>query len=117
MKASSVIAAWVIVVVGGCGGGNTKPDEEALRNTFACDDAGERVVVRFDRGEVRLLLASGDRVTLYQVPSASGIRYTNGSLDLYGSKGADLKLSREGGAARPLAGCAPLAAASSEARP
>jgi membrane-bound inhibitor of C-type lysozyme len=103
-------AVLALLALAACGGGSTKPDEEALRNTFACDDAGERVVIRFDTGEARLLLASGERVNLYQVPSAAGTRYTNGTVDLYG-KGTDLKLARDGGAPRPLAGCAPLAAA------
>ena len=72
-----------------------KDDEEAAKNTIACKLEGERLLLRFDSGEVRLLLPSGDRVFLYQMPSASGVRYTNGSLELRG-KGNDLQLARDG---------------------
>lgn len=105
-RASIILLA---ATLGGCGGGAaTKPDEEALRNTVACQDGGERIVVRFDRGEVRLLLPGEERITLYQVPSGSGTRYTNGTLDLYG-KGTELRLARNGGTPQVLANCAPLA--------
>ncbi len=52
-------------------------------------------------------MPGGERVNLYQVPSASGVRYTNGSIDLLG-KGADMRLARDGGAPVPMMGCAPL---------
>lgn len=96
------------LVVAGCGGAASKADEEAAKSTFACQGAGERIVVRFETGEARLLMPGGDRVTLYQVPSGSGIRYTNGLMDLRG-KGLDLQLARDGGALVPLTDCAPLA--------
>ncbi len=79
------------------------------KNTFACTLAGERVVIRFEPGEARLLMPGGERVNLYQVPSASGVRYTNGNMDLLG-KGLDLQLARDGGAPVALVGCAPFAA-------
>jgi len=44
-------------------------------------------------------------VILYQVPMGSGIRYTNGDLDLRG-KGMDLLLIRNGNATQ-LADCKP----------
>jgi len=78
---------------------------EAAMNTVNCQLAGERLVIRFDAGEARLLMPTGDRVSLYQIPAASGVRYSNGSLELRG-KGMDLQLVRNG-AATPLAGCEP----------
>ncbi len=56
-------------------------------------------------GEARLLLPGGDRVTLYQIAAASGVRYTNGLLELRG-KGMELQLVRDGTAAT-LEGCQP----------
>jgi membrane-bound inhibitor of C-type lysozyme len=79
-----------------------------LRNTFACLLAGERLVVRFEAGEARLLLPTGDRVALYQIPAASGVRFSNGTLELRG-KGTDLQLIRDGNP-MPLADCQPYAA-------
>lgn len=100
------IVAGSVILLAACGG-VSKADEEAAKNTFACEAAGERIVVRFDTGEARLLMPGGERITLYQVASGSGIRYTNGMMDLRG-KGMDLQLARDGGNAVPLTGCAPL---------
>ena len=85
----------------------SKQAEEAARNTFACSLAGERLVVRFDADEARLLMPGGDRVTLYQITAASGVRYTNGMIELRG-KGTELELIREG-TLTPLTGCQPFA--------
>ena len=57
--------------------------------------AGERIVIRFDVGEARLLMPDGNRVALYQIPAASGVRYSNGIIELRG-KGMDLELVRDG---------------------
>jgi membrane-bound inhibitor of C-type lysozyme len=102
------VAAMLATILGACSGAPSKADEEAARNTVACQAAGERIVIRFDQGEVRLLLPGGERVTLYPVPSAAGPRYTNGSIDLFG-KGSNMQLARDGGAPAPLQGCEPLA--------
>ncbi len=83
----------------------SKDEVEAAKNTISCQLAGERLVIRFDTGEARLLMPAGDRVALYQIPAASGVRYSNGSLELRG-KGMDLQLVRDG-TATPLAGCEP----------
>ncbi|MEP7207820.1 MAG: MliC family protein [Casimicrobiaceae bacterium] len=103
------LAAWLLLgaLLGGCSNKPTKEEEEAARNTFACESVADRIVIRFDRGEARLLLPGGDRVTLYQVPSVSGIRFTNGSMDLRG-KGTDLQLGRDGNPPVPLKDCALL---------
>jgi len=74
--------------------GPTKEELEAAKNTVDCERAGERIVIRFDEGEARLLMPDGTRVVLYQVPSGSGIRYLNGLMELRG-KGMDLELTRE----------------------
>jgi len=80
-------------------------EEEAARNTFACMVNGERLVIRFAEGEVRLLLPDAQRVTLHQIPTGSGVRYSNGYMELRG-KGMDLTFTREA-VARPLEACAP----------
>ncbi len=103
-----VLLLTALAAVAGCGGTASKADEETARNTLACQASGERIVVRFETDEARLLMPGGERVTLYQVPSGSGIRYTNGMMDLRG-KGTDLQLARDGSALVPLTGCAPLA--------
>ena len=85
---------------------SAKDAEEAAKNTFACQLAGERLVIRFDSAEARMLMPSGDRVTLHQIASASGVRFTNGVMELRG-KGTDLQLIRDG-TSTPLADCQPL---------
>jgi membrane-bound inhibitor of C-type lysozyme len=86
----------------------SKAEEEAAKNTFACELAGERVVVRFDNTlhEARLLMPDGNSMALHQIPSASGVRFSNGTFELTG-KGSELTLSREG-VRTPLVGCANL---------
>jgi membrane-bound inhibitor of C-type lysozyme len=92
-------AAWTFALVacalGGCANSPSKEAEEAARNMFTCQLDGQRLVMKFDMGEARLLMPDGDRVILYQVPMGSGIRYTNGDLDLRG-KGMNLQLTRNG---------------------
>ena len=69
----------------------SKEEEEAAKNSFVCLLEGERLVIRFDSGTARLLLPTGDTVALYQIPAASGVRFSNGNLELRG-KGTDLTL-------------------------
>ena len=97
-----VILAFALT---GCENPQKKKDEEAARNTFACTVSGERLVIRFAEGEVRLLLPDAQRVTLHQIPTGSGVRYSNGNMELRG-KGMDLVFTRES-IATPLQGCAP----------
>ena len=103
----ATIVATLILSLGACNSAAKKEEEEIARNTYACTAKEERIVIRFERGEARLLMPSGERVSLYQVPSGSGVRYTNGSMDLFG-KGTDLRLARDGAPAEALEGCAPL---------
>lgn len=91
-----------------CGSIRNEAQEEALKNTVACEVPDGRIVVRFERGEVRVLLPSGERVNLYEVPSGAGARYTNGSIDMIGTR-TNLQLVRQGGKPEPLQACAPFA--------
>ncbi len=100
-------AAAGIAVLTACNTAPGKDEVEAAKNTVACQLAGERIVIRFDTGEARLLMPGGDRVTLYQISAASGVRYTNGLMELRG-KGMELQLVRDGSAAT-LEGCAQYA--------
>ena len=72
-----------------------KDEQEAAKYTFACQLGGERLVIRFDAGEARLLMPDAERIVLYQIPVASGVRYSNGLLELRG-KGTELQLIRDG---------------------
>jgi len=100
-------AVAAALVLAACANPPAREDQEAAKYTFACELAGERLVLRFDVDEVRMLMPDGGRVVLYQIPSASGVRYTNGSLELRG-KGTDLQLIRNGTATQ-LASCQPYA--------
>jgi hypothetical protein len=87
----------------------SKEEEDAVKNTFACQLGGQRVVIRFDTGEARLLTVAGEKVTLYQIPStATTVRYTNGNTELRG-KDYDLTLI-EYGVASKLDDCKPYVA-------
>jgi membrane-bound inhibitor of C-type lysozyme len=102
----AVIAAFIIALgSAGCADFKKKDDDEAARNTFACELDGERLIIKFDVGEARLLLPGGERTVLYQITAASGIRYSNGYLELRG-KGMDLQLIRDSVVTR-LEACAP----------
>jgi hypothetical protein len=102
------IAPIAVVLLAGCADMKSKEEEEAAKNTFACQMSGERIVLRFDVLEVRLLMPAGDRVSLYQIPVASGVRFSNGDLELRG-KGMDLQLIRNGVAVQ-LVDCKPYVA-------
>jgi membrane-bound inhibitor of C-type lysozyme len=95
------------LVVAGCDTPQKRAEEELAKNTFACQLNGERLVVRFDQGEARMLLPGAQRVTLYQIPTASGVRYSNGNLELRG-RGAELQLIVDNTVA-PLRDCEPYA--------
>lgn len=100
----AALALALSLGLAGCAGSPTK-EEEAAKNTTACLLNGERILIRFDAGEARLLMPGGDRVTLYQIATASGLRYTNGLIELRG-KGMDLQFLRDG-FAYSLEECAP----------
>jgi membrane-bound inhibitor of C-type lysozyme len=94
---------FMIAALAGCTMPASKDDIEAAKNTYACQLSGERLVIRFDSGEARLLMPGATRVTLYQIPTASGLRYSNGVMELRG-RGMDLQLIQEG-VTTALAGC------------
>ena len=90
----TAFACLAILLLVACRTGPTKEELEAAKNTVDCERPGERIVIRYAEGEARLLMPDGTRVVLYQVPSASGIRYLNGLMELRG-KGMELDLTRE----------------------
>jgi membrane-bound inhibitor of C-type lysozyme len=92
-----IASAAVAVTLAACQSGPSKEELEAAKNTIDCKHDDERFVVRFEEGEARILLGDATRVVLYQVSTASGLRYTNGLMELRG-KGMDFTLIREGNA-------------------
>lgn len=107
------IAVCIAVALAACADKPSKEEEEAAKNTFVCQLQGERLVIRFDGSEARLLMPSGDRVVLYQVPStqAQGVRFSNGSMELRG-KGTDVTLiDRVNAVQIELTGCVPYSIA------
>jgi membrane-bound inhibitor of C-type lysozyme len=101
-------AAPILTLAVACTSAPTKEEEEAAKNTWACTASSERVVIRFDVGEARLLMPDGNRVFLYQIPTTSGVRFSNGQIELQG-KGMDLELVRMGSPTR-LKDCEPFSA-------
>ena len=103
--------AWFIALASlaviACENPMKKKEEEIAKETFACSYNGERFIVRFGNGEARMLLPELQRVTLYQLPSTSGVRYSNGTMELRG-KGTELQLIRDG-VVTPLKDCEPYA--------
>jgi membrane-bound inhibitor of C-type lysozyme len=83
-----------------------KPPDVPSKDTFECTLEGERWVIRFTDGEARMLTPGGDRITLYQIATASGVRYSNGLMELRG-RGMELQLVLDG-FARRLDGCKPV---------
>jgi membrane-bound inhibitor of C-type lysozyme len=101
--------AYVIVLAAlvGCADQAKKEEQEAAKNTYVCLFDGERLVIRFDMGMARMLMPSGDRIDLYQIPAASGVRFSNGNLELRG-KGVELVLAdAAAGTQTTLTQCAP----------
>ena len=101
------IAVCLAVALCACADKASKEEEEAAKNTFVCQLQGERLVIRFDGNEARMLMPNGDRVVLYQVPSTTGVRFSNGSMELRG-RGTDVTLiDRINGVQHDLSGCEP----------
>ena len=104
--ACSLLVAFVLA---GCVDNPSKEEQEAAKNTIVCQLEGERLVIRFDMGEARMLMPGGDRAVLYQVPSTTGAAYSNGNLELRG-KGNDLVLiDHTTGITVKIAPCEPYA--------
>ena len=99
--------ALVALALSGCLDNPSKEEQEAAKNTIVCHLQGERVVIRFDTNEARMLMPGGDRIVLYQVQSVEGLRFSNGDLELRG-KGTEFALIDHRTAVQaPLADCAP----------
>ena len=89
-----------------CAPAPEKPEEVPSPDTHECTLEGERWLVRFTDQEARLLTPQGERINLYQVSTASGVRFTNGLIELRG-RGTELTLVRDN-FARAFVGCKPL---------
>ena len=83
----------IAMALAGCVDKPNKDEQEAAKNTFVCLLDNERMLIRFDMGMARMLMPTGDRIDLYQIPAAvqSGVRFSNGNLELRG-KGTELTL-------------------------
>ncbi len=89
----------------GCATGDG--EMEPSKDTYSCKLQGERFIVRFTEQEARILMPpEGRAVTLYQVTTGAGVRYTNGMMELRGS-GTNLTLVRDNFAVA-LTDCEPL---------
>ena len=106
-RSRALCIAFAALAVAACENPMKKKEDEIAKSTFACSYNGERFVVRFADGEARMLLPELQRVTLYQLPTATGVRYSNGTMELRG-KGTELQLIRDG-VVTPLKDCEPYA--------
>ncbi len=89
-----VFAVALTALLCACQNGPTKEEIDAAKKTVDCRRGDERIVIRFEDGEARLLMPDGTRMILYQVATANGMRYTNGLADLRGG-GLEFTLVRE----------------------
>jgi hypothetical protein len=110
MHLAMLAGALLLTALAACEHKPSKEEEEAVKNTFACKLKGQRIVIRFDVGEARMLTASGEKITLYQIPAPAGttVRYSNGTSELRGA-GQDLTLIEYGVVAK-LDDCQPYTA-------
>ena len=109
MRSTPVLRHAVVLAVLGILAACTPPEKPAdvpSKDTFECTLEGERWVIRFTEGEARMLTPGSERITLYQIAAASGVRYSNGLMELRG-KGMELQLIRDG-FARKLDDCKPV---------
>jgi hypothetical protein len=105
------IAWFAALALAACAAPEKQPDVPS-QDTIACELTGQRIVIRFLPVEVRMLTPDGERVTLQKVPASSGVRYTNGLMEVRGGGGpasnpGRLMFVREG-TAWELQNCAPL---------
>jgi membrane-bound inhibitor of C-type lysozyme len=106
MTPTRLAAIAACAALAACQNEPSKEEIEANKLTFACQMAGERVVIRFDSvlHEARVLMPDGGTMALHQIPTASGVRYSNGTFELTG-KGSELRMAQNGVSVE-LTGCA-----------
>jgi membrane-bound inhibitor of C-type lysozyme len=98
MTIRRIAAVATVVLLCACQNkGPSKEELDAAAKTIDCLRGEERIVIRFDDGEARLLMPDGTRVNLYQISAATGLRYTNGLMELRGV-GLEFTLVRDGSA-------------------
>lgn len=102
--ALALVTVLLAAALSGCA--SAPPEEVPSPDTFECRLDGQRWLVRFTDGEARLLSPDGQRINLYQVATGSGVRFTNGLIELRG-KGMDLAITQEN-LTRQFVDCKPL---------
>lgn len=85
--------ALTVLALAACQTGPTAKEIEEAKHTIDCKHGEEHYLIRFDEGEARIVMPDKSPVILYQVPSGSGFRYMNGSMELRG-KGIEVELTR-----------------------
>lgn len=85
----------LVAMLAACQSGPSKDELDAAKKTIDCMRGEDRILIRFEDGEARLLMPDATRINLYQVQVASGLRYTNGLMDLRG-KGFEFTLVTDG---------------------
>jgi hypothetical protein len=103
---ASALIAVMAAAMTACAPTPEKPEEVPSPDTYECTLEGERWLVRFTDQEARLLTPQGERINLYQINTNSGVRFTNGLIELRG-RGTDLTIIRNN-FERALVGCKPL---------
>ena len=103
---ASALIAVMAAAMTACAPTPDKPEEVPSPDTYECTLEGERWLVRFTDQEARLLTPQGERINLYQINTNSGVRFTNGLIELRG-RGTDLTIIRNN-FERALVGCKPL---------
>lgn len=101
-----VFVLALALLLAACTSTQELPEEVPSKDTFECMLQGERWLVRFTDNEARLLTPQGERINLYPIPTTSGVRFSNGLVELRGH-GMELTLIRDS-FARQLSGCKPV---------
>jgi hypothetical protein len=86
---------FFVGMLAACQSGPTKDEVENAKKTVDCQHEQERILIRFEQGEVRLTMPDATTVYLYQVPAGSGFRYLNGDMELRG-RSLEMELLRNG---------------------
>ena len=92
----SVLSTVVLMV--GCSIFEFHPnrkEEEKAKNTIDCEYQGGRILIRYGKDEVRILMPDAERVDLYKVPSPRGVMYSNGYLEFL-NRGTHMTLGSPG---------------------